>query len=128
MFNEKIKHHVIVNLSEQKGYNNWEVYEIHYHLFNEDYFIVGNYEAEQFLNSCEDGLLGAIELIKNYEQSNFNEILTDFSSAESIANMYAYIKGEELLSKLNAYHDAEYAGGYVTDAQIDKMIEEIKEM
>jgi len=72
--------------------------ELHHYLFNEDYFIIGYYEAEKFLSNGP-GVFSDIETIKEYEQDNFGEVHTDFSSSEKVANMYAYIKGEELLQK-----------------------------
>lgn len=72
--------------------------ELHHQLFNMDYFIIGYYDAEQFLKATDEGVFGAIELIKEYEKNNFGEVNTDFSSSEKVANMYAYIKGEEALS------------------------------
>jgi hypothetical protein len=76
------------------------VSDLHNGIFNEDYFIVGYYEAEEFLKSTEEGVFGAIQLVKDYEQDNFGECITDLASSEKVANMYAYIKGEELLSEL----------------------------
>ncbi len=74
-----------------------EASELHHKLFNEDYFIIGYYQAEKFLKNCEDGIFGAIDIIKTWEKTMFGDVNTDFSSSEKVANMYAYIKGEELL-------------------------------
>lgn len=71
--------------------------DLHSKLYNEDYFIIGYYEAEQFLNKV--GVFKAIEMIKQYEQDNFGEVNTDFSDSEKVANMYAYIVGEEVLQE-----------------------------
>ncbi len=93
--NQQVIEHGIDNLENvQPG-----IYgcDLHNELYNMDYFIVGYYEAEQFLNKV--GVFNAIELIKNYEQDNFGEVNTDFSDSEKVANMYAYIIGEEMLSK-----------------------------
>lgn len=96
--NPKILSHAIdgiVNITEDNTYG----CDLHNELFNMDYFIIGYYQAEQFLKNCEDGIFGAIEIIREYEDSNFGQVSTDFSSSEKVANMYAYIKGEELLSE-----------------------------
>ena len=34
------------------------------------------------------------------EQDNFGEVTTDFSDSVEVANMYAYIRGEELMDEL----------------------------
>jgi hypothetical protein len=96
-FNQEVLSHAIDGLVNIRD----SIYgcDLHNELFNTDYFIIGYYEAEQFLKGCEDGIFGAIEIIKNYENDNFGEVSTDFSSSEKVANMYAYIKGEEILSE-----------------------------
>ncbi len=70
--------------------------DLHNELFNTDYFIIGYYQAEEWLKA-NPGIFAAIEEIREYEQSNFGEVNTDFSSSEKVVNMYAYIKGEEIL-------------------------------
>jgi hypothetical protein len=77
--------------------------ELHHRLYNEDYFIIGYYQAEEFLKQY--GVFQAIEEIKQYENDNFGEVNTDFSSSEVVANMFAYIKGEEALQNCDSYGD-----------------------
>lgn len=101
--NEQILSHAIEglkNLTEGSTYG----CDLHNKLFNEDYFIIGYYNAEQFLINGP-GIFAAIEEIKEYEQSNFGQVSTDFSSSEKVANMYAYIKGEELLYESKTVRD-----------------------
>lgn len=101
-----------------------EVSELHHKLFNEDYFIIGYYNAEQFLINGP-GIFAAIEEIKQYEKDNFGEVNTDFSSSEKVANMYAYIKGEELLS--NCPTISNNWDKKLTKAMIKKITKELKE-
>ena len=70
--------------------------ELHNKLYNEDYFVVGYYNAEQILNDY--GTFDAIRKVQNYELDNFGECLTDLSDSEKVCNMLAYIEGEEFLS------------------------------
>ena len=70
--------------------------DMHYYAFNQDYYIIGTYQAKQWLG---DQAFDIINIIKDYEQDNFGEIFTDFSSAEKVVNMYDYIVGEEIVSK-----------------------------
>lgn len=74
-----------------------DVTEFHYEIFNTDYFIIGRYDAEQWLIN-NGGIFNAIETIKDYEQDNFGEVSTDLSEAEKVCNMYVYILGEEILN------------------------------
>ena len=72
-----------------------EASELHHELFNTDYFIIGTYRAKQWLG---DQAFEAIAIIKEYEQQNFGEVSTDLSDPEKVANMLAYVLGEELLT------------------------------
>ena len=74
--------------------------DLHHYMFNQDYFIIGTYKAKKFL---DDEAFNVIELIKEYEQSNFGEVTTDFSSPENLANMLAFIVGYEILNNSKIY-------------------------
>ena len=69
--------------------------EVDHEILNTNYFIIGTYEAKQWLGKFT---FQAIEKIKEYEQDNFGELYTDLSCPEKIANMLAYILGEEILN------------------------------
>ena len=84
--------------------NDKTVNEIHQEVFNTDYFIIGNYQAEQWLIN-NGGVFAAIETIQDYEKSNFGEVNTDLSSAERVCNMLVYILGEELLNGLSTINN-----------------------
>lgn len=75
------------------------VNELHNEVFNTDYFIIGRYEAEQWLIN-NGGIFNAIETIKEYEQDNFGVVSTDLSEPEKVCNMYVYILGEEIINEL----------------------------
>ena len=68
--------------------------ELHHEAFNQDYYIIGTYQAAQWLG---DHAFECIEIIKDYEQDQFGEVCTDFSSPESVVNMYTYIVGEQVV-------------------------------
>ena len=70
--------------------------ELHHHVFNTDYYIIGTYQASQWLG---DETFNIINFIKEYENDNFGEVYTDFSSPENIVNMYVYIIGESIVSE-----------------------------
>jgi len=86
------------NLEYDKEYLNKDIRDIHFDLFNSDYFIIGYYKAEQWL---KNNVFQVIEFIKEYEKDNFGEVTTDFSSSEKVVNMYVYIIGEQLLYQDN---------------------------
>ena len=52
-------------------------------------------EAKQWIN---DSYSEAVEVIQEWENSNFGQVSTDFSDAAAVANMFAYVIGEDILS------------------------------
>lgn len=100
--NTEIINHAIDNLANV----NEGIYacDLHNELFNMDYFIIGYYAAEQWLIK-NVGIFAAINEIKEYEESNFGQVTTDLSCSEKVVNMYAYIKGEELLNDCKTITD-----------------------
>ena len=86
------------NLAYDKDYLDKDINDIHFDLFNTDYYIIGYYQAEKWL---KNNVFQVIEFIKEYEQCNFGEVTTDLSSSESVVNMYVYIIGEQLLYQDN---------------------------
>ena len=79
---------------EEDSPNDWKD-DLHHHAFNTDYYIIGTHRSALWL---EDQVFNVIEVIKDYEQSNFGEVFTDFSEPEKVVNMYVYIIGEEIVS------------------------------
>ena len=88
-----VKDYVIDLLNDEVGIAD-EGAELHHHLLNEDYFIIGTYKAKTWLG---ENVFDAIEKIKEYEVSNFGSVSTALSNPEKVANMLAYILGEEIL-------------------------------
>ena len=99
---DEVHSYILDRLDDGYGDNVWSS-DLHHHLCNEDYFIVGTYKAKQFLG---DEAFDVINKIKEYEQSNFGECTTDLSNPEKVANMFAYIVGEEILGESEALRDA----------------------
>lgn len=75
--------------------------ELHHQLFNLDYYIIGYYNAEQWLNNHNLSPFRAIEICVDYELEHFGETTADrYNNAESCVNMLAYIFGEELIHNM----------------------------
>ena len=68
--------------------------DLHHHCFNTDYYIIGTYQAKEWLGAYA---FDVIDFIKQYEHDNFGEVHTDFADPEKVVNMYAYIIGEEIV-------------------------------
>ena len=119
--NKDILDYAIGGLHDLKGTEPYAC-DIHHEIFNTDYFIIGYGECELWLDK-NGGAWEAIRTIQEYEKDHFGEVTTDLSSSEKVCNMYAYIKGEEVLYKSDHLH--EIWNKHATDEDIDKIIEEI---
>ena len=108
----------MVNINEGQ-----EASELHHQLFNMDYFIIGYYQAEQFLINGP-GIFNAIGEIQEYEKDHFGEVTTKCDNSENVVNMWAYIKGEEVLAEcptLQKVWDKK-----LTKANIKAIVKELK--
>jgi hypothetical protein len=97
--------------------------DLHNALFNEDYYIIGYYQAEQWL-IANGGVFNAIGEIQEYEKDNFGEITTDCSSSEKVVNMYVYILGEIVLNESN--HLREVWDNRLNETDCECIIEDLK--
>ena len=63
--------------------------ELHHEIYNTDYYIIGRYQAKEWLS---DEVFNVINIIKEEEYD------VDFSEPESVVNMYVYIVGEYIVN------------------------------
>jgi len=75
----------------------------HYLAFNQDYYIIGYYNASQWLKKHDLDPFEAIATCQQYEIDNFGECATIYDNSERVVNMLVYIYGEELI-----YNNLEY--------------------
>ena len=76
--------------------------ELHHETCNTVLMFNSKKDAENFLGS---DLLEAMKKIKEYEESNFGECTTDLFDVLKVANMLAYILGEEILNESKTLQD-----------------------
>ena len=123
---EDVKDYIIQQLSDDVGLDQY-IGDLHHYLLNEDYFIIGSYRAEQWLKKDDGSVFEAIETIKDYEQSNFGQVSTDLSSSENVANMLAYILGEQILFNNNTYNlFSRFSNEYLDEDKRDLLISSLK--
>ena len=105
MYTQKqdVKDYIIQQLNDDVGLDQ-HISDLHHYLLNEDYFIIGYYQAEQWLKKDNGSVFEAIETIREYEKTNFGQVSTDLSSSENVANMLAYILGEQILFNNDTYN------------------------
>lgn len=102
-----------------------------------DLWIIGTYKASQALEefSEEDqlyasttlnGVFGAIEYVKNYEEDMFGNVNTDLTDPEKVANMVAYINIECVLNDLSEKFDIDIEEE-LTDQQANNIVNYIND-
>ena len=123
---EDVKNYIIQQLSDDVGLDQ-HICDLHHYLLNEDYFIIGYYQAEQWLKKGNGSVFEAIETIREYEQSNFGQVTTDLSSSENVANMLAYILGEQILYNNDTYNIfTRFHNEYLDEDKRDLLISSLK--
>ena len=70
--------------------------DLHNDVFNTDYYIVGRYQAKQWLGA---DAFDCIAEIQDWEQCHLGESNTDFSEPETVVNMYVYVVGERIIQE-----------------------------
>ena len=50
-----------------------DAHELHFQAFNQDYYIIGYYQAEQWLKKHDISVFEGIEFVQNYERDNFGD-------------------------------------------------------
>ena len=124
---QDVKNYIIQQLNDDVGLDQ-HISDLHHYLLNEDYFIIGYYQAEQWLKKDNGSIFEAIETIREYEQSNFGQVSTDLSSSENVANMLAYILGEEILYNNDTYQlFTRFHNEYLDEDKRDLLISSLKE-
>lgn len=102
----ELAQHVLDKISDEvltnENQDDW-----HYYAFNEDYYIIGYYNAEQWLENHNVSPFDAIADVIQWENDVLGEVTLkpDDMDSERIVNLYVYVKGEEL--NLPNYHDIE---------------------
>ena len=123
---QDVKNYIIQQLNDNVGLEQ-HISDLHHFLLNEDYFIIGYWKAEQWLKKDDGSIFEAIETIKEYEESNFGQVSTDLSSSESVANMLAYILGEEILFNNDTYNlFSRFHNEYLNEDKRDLLISSLK--
>ena len=94
--------YAIEQLDSEVGLDGY-IEELHHHLFNEDYFIIGTYKASKFIGSDLSKILEIlIEFEKDmgiFDESFYMTIL----EPETIVNKLAYCIGYEILNNSKIY-------------------------
>jgi len=99
---EELKLHIEDHISYYKVDDIVNDQDLHHQLFNEEYYIIGRWHAERWLEKHNVSVFEGIQFVQEYEKDNFGETQT-YDNAEKLVNMITYIIGEELICQ-EEYH------------------------
>jgi hypothetical protein len=76
--------------------------DIHDEVFNQDYFIIGYYNAQQWLidEQGNNRTFEVLSYVMEQEKDNFGAVETIFDNAETLVNHYAYWLGYEVIANI----------------------------
>lgn len=98
---QELAHHILGKINDgvidDGNKDDW-----HFHLFNEDYYIIGYYEASQWLKNHDIDPFEAISICQKWEEDILGEQHKVYDNAETTVNVLTYILGEELLDEIDA--------------------------
>ena len=79
----------------------------HFTMFNEDYYIIGYYNASQWLKLHNIGELEGVGICNDYEIEHFGETQTTYDNTETLVNHLVYWFGQDLCNELGLPFDRE---------------------
>jgi hypothetical protein len=123
LLKQDVKDYLIQQLQDDVGLDN-DINDLHHYLINQDYFIIGYYQARKWLE--KESVFEAIEKVKEYEELNFGEVSTDFSNEEQTANMLAYILADEILNENNTYQLFSRFNGLFDEDKRDLLVDSLE--
>lgn len=86
--------------SEINEINQMEMCELHHEIFNIDFYIIGYYQCQKWLDKHGVNIFDGIKFCQDYERQNFgHEAVRSYTNAETLVNMIVYIIGEEVLNE-----------------------------
>lgn len=98
---QELAHHILDKINDgvidNTNKDDWQ-----YYCFNEDYYIIGYYEANQWLKSHDIDPFEAIGICQQWEKDVLGEQQKIYDNAETTVNMLVYVWGEELLVEIDA--------------------------
>ena len=120
---KELASYAIDRLNENIGVNVFGA-DLHNEIFNTDYYIIGYYQAEQWLIK-NTGVFNGIGIVQDYEKDNFGEVTSDLSSSENVCNMVVYIAAEEVLQQSETLQ--ENWNNELTEEDCNNIVKELKE-
>jgi len=99
---EELSEYITERVGEMKSYKELprDIGDLHNDLFNQDYYIIGYYNADKWLQNHNISCWEAMSICTDWENENFGECSGKYDNSETTVNMLAYIWGMEILYDL----------------------------
>ena len=92
----------VLDLINEGVLTNDNTEEWHFQAFNEDYYIIGYFECNMWLQKHNIDPFEAVSICQQYERDNYGDTYGIYDNSENTVNMLVYIYGEELLNEFQA--------------------------
>ena len=102
-----------------ENYEGSTLEDFHFDQFNADYYIIGTYQAKQWLT--EKDVFNCIDIVQEWEREVFGELQSDLSNPEKLASLVMYAVGERVLTDLADEFDIDYHSE-LTQTDIDNIL------
>jgi hypothetical protein len=99
----ELKQHLIETVKDIYSDDDTDFSELHHKAFNEDYYIIGYYQANAWLKQHDVDAFDAIAYVMEQEQQHFGEsnLKSSDINSERIVNLLVYFAGEEVIPSCN---------------------------
>ena len=84
----------IAEYMDNQDFRDAYVSDLHNDIFNTDYYIIGRYQAKEWMGADAFDMIGDVV---DYEKDNFGEICCDLSEPEQVVNMWVYVEGWNII-------------------------------
>lgn len=107
--------------STLKDYEGTYACDLAYEMYNNDYYIIGTYQAKQFLKEHFDDMM---ECLEEY-QNEFGEGYKEVADAEKLATLLVLQVAQDVLSSLDSIN--EVWNDTLDESSIETILAELKE-
>lgn len=115
----ELKQHLITHVNEAYNDDDTNFEGLHHTAFNEDYYIIGYYQAKQWLNQHDVDIFKAIAYVIKQENNHFGEsyLKPDDINSERIVNLLVYFAGFDVMPSVDLEN--------ITKAELLAKLEEV---
>ena len=89
-------------MNEMQEVDLTDLHELHYTIFNDDYYIIGYYNAEQWCKKHNVNVFEALDYIRKNQMFHFGEDNTEILDYEKLVNHLVFWVSTELMEEIKS--------------------------